>query len=126
MLSSLAAVATACCLLAAEPAVAPSEPQLALLKTFREEFVQLTPGEGKFPQSFNLGSSRPGDQASPVHQVTLTDKFAIAKYEVPQNLWEAVMGENPSRWKGKRNSVELLSLAEARTFCAKAICVKGF
>ena len=40
--------------------------------------------------------------------------FAIAKYEVPQNLWEAVMGSNPSKWKGKRNSVEMLSFDEAQ------------
>ncbi len=29
------------------------------------------------------------------------------------------MGSNPSRWKGKRNSVEMVSLAEAEEFCRK-------
>jgi formylglycine-generating enzyme required for sulfatase activity len=46
--------------------------------------------------------------------------FRIARTEVPQNLWEAVMGRNPSRWKGPRNSVEVLNFAEAVEFCAKA------
>jgi formylglycine-generating enzyme required for sulfatase activity len=44
----------------------------------------------------------------------------VAKYEVTQELWEKVMGANPSKWKGKRNSVELLSFAEAVDFCTKA------
>jgi formylglycine-generating enzyme required for sulfatase activity len=44
----------------------------------------------------------------------------VAKYEVTQELWEKVMGSNPSKWKGRRNSVEMLSFAEAVEFCAKA------
>ncbi len=88
--------------------------QTALLKTFREEFIAVTPGEGKFPRSFKMGD---GDNA---REVVLGRKFSIAKYEVPQNLWEAVTGGNPSKWKGMRNSVEMLSLAEANAFCKKA------
>lgn len=91
-----------------------SAEQTALLKTFREEFIAISPGEGSFPKSFKMG-----DGAS-AREVTLKSKFSIAKYEVPQNLWEAVMGNNPSKWKGKRNSVEMLSLAEAQDFCRKA------
>lgn len=76
-------------------AVEANAEQLALLKTFREEFVLIQAADGMQP-------------------------YYIDKYEVPQNLWESVMGSNPSRWKGKRNSVEMLSLAEAKAFCAKA------
>ena len=56
-------------------------------------------------------------EGATARDVALTRKFSIAKYEVPQNLWEAVMGNNPSKWKGERsqrNSVEMLSLAEAQ------------
>lgn len=88
--------------------------QTALLKTFREEFIAVTPGEGKFPKTFQMG------EGTKTFEVTLKSSFSIAKYEVPQNLWEAVMGSNPSKWKGKRNSVEMLSLAEAQDFCRKA------
>src|SRR6185295_17157322 len=91
-----------------------SAEQTALLKTFREEFVAVTPGEGKFPRSFKMG------EEGATREVTLARKFSIAKYEVPQNLWEAVMGSNPSKWKGKRNSVEMLSLDEAKAFCRKS------
>ncbi|WP_246119902.1 formylglycine-generating enzyme family protein [Blastopirellula retiformator] len=34
-------------------------------------------------------------------------------------MYEAVMGANPSRWKGPRNSVEMTSLTDAETFCKK-------
>ena len=34
-----------------------------------------------------------------------------------QELYEAVNGKNPSRWKGPRNSVEMVSWTEAVEFC---------
>lgn len=74
------------------------------LEVFVGEFVTIKPG------SFLLGGT---------HPVTIGYEFQVARYEVPQNLWEAVLGENPSRWKGRRNSVELLSLDEAESFCVK-------
>src|SRR5262249_53445798 len=73
---------------------------LALLKTFRQEFVNLTRGQGKFPAEFEMGRAGGESVERPVHRVTLKRPFAIARYEVPQNLWQAVMGSNPSRWKG--------------------------
>ena len=79
--------------------------QLQLLKTFRSEFVEIKPG------TFLMGGTR---------EVTIERPFHMAKYEVPQNLWESVIGSNPSKWKGKRNSVELLSFADAEEFCRKA------
>lgn len=77
--------------------------RLKLLKTFHSEFVAINPGNGKFPK----------------HE-KLKQPFRIAKYEVPQNLWRSVMGSNPSRWRGERNSVERLSFGEAKAFCKKA------
>lgn len=95
-------------LLAAEQPLSVSH-QNDLLKTFRDEFVTITPGQGKFPAEATLGTLR----------VKLARPFSMAKYEVTQNLWEAVMGSNPSRWQGPRNSVEMLSLAEAEDFCKR-------
>lgn len=82
-----------------------SDEQIRLLKTFRAEFVEIKPG------TFLMGGSR---------EVAIRRPFQIAKYEVPQNLWESVLGSNPSKWKGKRNSVEMLSFEEAEEFCRKA------
>ncbi len=95
----------------------PGDEQLELLKTFREEFIEITPGKGKFPVSFTMGGQQ--KDAMPPHKVTFKYAFAIAKYEVPQNLWQAVMGSNPSRWKGPRNSVEVVSRADCIAFCQK-------
>ena len=93
---------------------------MQLLKTFRDEFIAVTPGKGRFPANFEMGTATGDKTQQPAHKVTLRTAFHIAKYEVPQNLWEAVMGSNPSRWKGPRNSVEMLSLDEAIAFCEKA------
>src|SRR5258707_9706717 len=80
-------------LLAADPAAE----QLKLLKAFRDEFVAIKPSKSDLPP------------------------YSIAKYEVPQNLWQAVMGSNPGRWKGPRNSVEMIHRTEAVAFCRKAM-----
>ena len=71
--------------------------QAELLKTFREEFVQITPGEGKFPREFMQGD-KSNSNAQPVHSVRMMKPFSIAKYEVPQNLWQSVTGRNRSEW----------------------------
>lgn len=107
-------------LLTAALSAEPTKAQLNLLKTFREEFVAITPGEGRFPAEFTMGDDAAGEAERPAHRVKLSHNFQIARYEVPQNLWQAVMGENPSRWKGPRNSVEMLSFADAQEFCRKA------
>lgn len=99
----------------------PTDDQLKLLKTFRDEFIAITPGRGDYPKSFKMGRENGGgENERPVREVTFNYNFQIAKYEVPQNLWTAVMGSNPSRWKGPRNSVEELSFGEAQEFCLKA------
>jgi len=90
----------------------PQSDQTQLLKTFRSEFVKITPGEGQFPKTFMMGCKDDTQK-----QVTMESDFEIGKYEVPQDLWQAVMGTNPSVWKGPRNSVEKLSLDDAKSFC---------
>ncbi len=102
-------------------AAAPEGEQVKLLKTFREEFIAITPGQGEFPKSFTMGRDEGGEaNERPAHKVSFDYSFQVAKYEVPQNLWEAVMGGNPSKWKGPRNSVEMLSFDDAQAFCKKA------
>jgi len=90
----------------------------ALLKTFASEFVEITPGEAKFPATFKMGSAdNPSEQ--PVRDITLKHKFAMARYEVTQDLYQVVMGSNPSKWKGPRNSVEMMSWEDANEFCRR-------
>ncbi len=95
----------------------PTPEQRELLTVFREEFVAITPGLGKFPASYTMGRAGGDRSEQPVRVIKFTGSFQVAKYEVPQNLWQAVMGDNPSRWKGKRNSVEMFSFEDALAFC---------
>ncbi|MCI0681589.1 MAG: formylglycine-generating enzyme family protein [Gemmataceae bacterium] len=97
----------------------PTPRKAAILKRFAEEFVTLAPGEGKFPPSFLMGSKAAREEL-PVRKVTFAYSFAVNKYEVTQELYHVVMGNNPSKWKGLRNAVEVVSWAEANDFCDKA------
>ncbi len=106
-------------LLAWLPAAEPSAEQLALLLRFRREFVAISPGKGQYGARFQMGSADGDTQEQPQHTVEFDADFEVARYEVPQNLWESVMGYNPSRWKGPRNSVEMISYGEANDFCAR-------
>ncbi len=92
----------------------------AMLRRFTEEFVLLTPGKGHFPDSFVLGSDGVAPESEkPAVKITFRASFALARYEVTQELYEAIMGRTPSRWKGPRNSVEMVSWEEANDFCGK-------
>ena len=51
--------------------------------------------------------------------VTLSKPFWLGKYEVTQAQWKAVMGNNPSRFKGDNLPVEQVSLVDAKKFCIK-------
>lgn len=55
---------------------------------------------------------------TPKHEVTLSD-FRISKYEVTQELWEGVMGENPSISKGDKLPVENISWYDTQIFIKK-------
>ena len=53
------------------------------------------------------------------HEVTLTKAFWLGRTEVTQAQWEAVMGNNLSKFQGKDLPVETVSWDEATDFCGK-------
>ena len=55
------------------------------------------------------------DDEKPTHSVTLSSYY-ICKYEVTQALWRAVMGSNPSYFKGDNLPVERVSWNDCQTF----------
>ncbi len=91
----------------------------ALLKRFVDEFVAITPGQDTYPTSFVRGDANGPTEEQPPQEIKVSAPFSIAKYEMPQNLYEAVMGTNPSRWKGPRNSAEMMTWQDANSCCRK-------
>ena len=69
--------------------------------------------------TFQMGSNDGGDyDEKPVHSVTLSDYY-IGQTEVTQELWQAVMGSNPSDFKGAKNPVNNVSWNDCQEFIIK-------
>ena len=69
--------------------------------------------------SFMMGSpetevGRKDDETQ--HEVKLSG-FMIGETQVSQELWEAVMGNNPSRFKGENRPVENVNWDDTKLFC---------
>jgi formylglycine-generating enzyme required for sulfatase activity len=58
------------------------------------------------------------DNEKPVHKVNIST-FWISRYLVTQEQWEAVMGNNPSNFKGRDLPVEEVSWDDANKFIEK-------
>jgi len=67
------------------------------------KFVWIEPG------SFQMGSQTGYGYERPVHKVTLSKGFWLQVTEVTQRQWEAVMGSNPSHFKGPDRPVDTVS-----------------
>ena len=64
------------------------------------------------------------DDEKPAHSVTLSGYY-IGKYEVTQKLWKAVMGSNPSNFKGDNLPVENVSWNDVQEFLRKLNAMTG-
>ena len=75
------------------------------------------------PGTFTMGcTNEQGDDCFgdlPVHQVTLTKGYYIGKYEVTQAQWVAVMGNNPSYFKGDNLPVEQVNWYDIQDFITR-------
>ena len=58
------------------------------------------------------------DDEGPQHKVTLKP-FYMSKYSITQEQYQAIMGDNPSHFKGKNRPVEKVSWYDATNFCQK-------
>jgi formylglycine-generating enzyme required for sulfatase activity len=69
------------------------------------------------------GKETPGPEwqldEKPEHRVTLSKGYFLGKTEVTQAQWEAVMGSNPSKWKGPDLPVEQINWDDAQNFLKK-------
>ncbi|MBD2440987.1 formylglycine-generating enzyme family protein [Nostoc sp. FACHB-110] len=80
------------------------------------EMVQI-PG-GTFTMGSPTTEAQRLDNEGPQHQVTVP-MFFMGKYEVTQAQYQAIMGNNPSCFKGETRPVEQVSWDEAIEFCKK-------
>ena len=53
------------------------------------------------------------------HLVKITKPFYLCAYEVTQEQYETVMGNNPSNYKGANQRLENVSWYDAKDFCRK-------
>lgn len=76
--------------------------------------------------TFMMGSNdkEAKDDEKPVHQVTVSS-FYICRYEVTQKEWKAIMGNNPSVYKGNDLPVESVSTNEVKEFITKLNQLSG-
>jgi formylglycine-generating enzyme required for sulfatase activity len=73
---------------------------------------------------FNMGSNK-YDHEKPIHEV-IVPAFQIGKYPVTQAQYQAVMGNNPSRFSGNpQNPVESVTWFNAQAFCEKLSQLTG-
>jgi uncharacterized protein (TIGR02996 family) len=89
---------------------------IALAKGVEMTFAWIPPG------TFLMGSPPEEPERSEdetLHEVTLRQGFYLGIHAVTQAQWRAVMGNNPSRFKGKNRPVEQVSWDDCQEFIAK-------
>ena len=79
---------------------------------FDKDFVFVKGG------TFQMGSETGDSDEQPVHSVTLSD-FYMCDHTVTQAEWEAIMGNNPSYFKGDDRPVESVSWDDAQEYIKK-------
>nr|WP_235006881.1 bifunctional serine/threonine-protein kinase/formylglycine-generating enzyme family protein [Calothrix rhizosoleniae] len=80
------------------------------------EIVQI-PG-GTFTMGSPAGEAQRDDDEGPQRQVTVPG-FFMGRYAVTQAQYQAIMGKNPSSFKGEKRPVEEVSWNDAVEFCKK-------
>ena len=75
------------------------------------EFVLIPPGQ------YSMGSTDGRKNETPVHEVKIEKAFLLARTELCQEVYKAVMKKSPSAKTGLRLPVEQVNWYEARDFC---------
>ena len=70
--------------------------------------------------TFQMGSAESGpNDEKPMHAVRLSHSFWMGTCEVTQVQWRALMGTDPSKYKGDELPVEMVSWYKVMEFCRK-------
>ena len=87
------------------------------------DMVSVAGGTFTMGATSEQGSEENSDE-KPAHRVTLSD-YMIGKTEVTQELWQAVMGSNPSCHSGNNLPVETVSWNDCQEFIKKLNSLTG-
>ena len=74
---------------------------------------------GEFMMGSPSGEENRFDNEGPIHKVTICNPFYLGTYPVTQREWKAVMGDNPSSFKGDNLPVEKVSWYDVQEFIKK-------
>ena len=77
------------------------------------ELVRIPPG------SFVMGADDGNDSERPAHRIRITRPFYLAKHEITQQQWTAVMGQSPGNYRGPSYPVTNVSWIECVEFAAR-------
>lgn len=95
----------------------PKDPPKNFTNSIGMKFVWIPPG------NFMMGSPKEEKERKPdeiQHKVTLTKGFYMSVYTVTQEQWQAVMGDNPSHFKGEKTlPVEEVAWDDCQKFIKK-------
>lgn len=80
---------------------------------------------GTFTMGATTKTDYTNDNEFPAHEVTLTNNYYMGKTEVSQALWKAVMGTNPSHFKGDNLPVEQVSYYDCLVFIGNLNLLTG-
>jgi formylglycine-generating enzyme required for sulfatase activity len=81
------------------------------------KFVSISAGE--FSMGSPAGEEGRQESEGPQHLVRITKTFWMGMYEVTQEQYQAIMGTNPSYFKGPDSPVENLTWDDAQEFCRR-------
>lgn len=120
-LACMSTVAAFLCTLLVDLAVSETKPLPAtVVNSIGMEFVLIPAG------TFVMGSERGEPDERPTHQVTISKAFYLGKYEVTQEQWQAIMGNNPSMFRGTpRAPVEQVWWTDVQQFVAALNAKEG-
>ena len=82
------------------------------------EFSMVKVNGGTFTMGATKNQGSNNSNQQPTHKVTLSTYY-MGQTEVTQELWQAVMGNNPSKFKGSKLPVECVSWNDCQQFIKK-------
>lgn len=101
----------------------PSNEEKTIIDNLVNNMVYVSGGTFTMGETPEQGSDAYDDE-KPAHRVTLSSYY-IGKYEVTQAEWKAVMGSNPSNFKGDNLPVDNVSWNDCQEFIRKLNTLTG-